>query len=137
MVGWLSTKERMSERGSYTLATWSCANKQNKSMRLLIFSRMVVHKRKSKWKRTICFPRMVVCKVKANEIGSYVLVKWSSADKRNKSLRTITFGQIVVHKRKYKWKRTIYFGQMVVCKRKNKWKRTIYFSQMVVCKQKK
>ena len=116
MVGWSSTKERMSERGWYTHDRVQI----NKSMRLLSFSQMVVHKRKSKWKRTICFRRMAVCKVKANEIGSYILVKWSSASKRNKSLRTIIFGRIVMHKRKYKWKRTIYFGQMVVCKRKNK-----------------
>ena len=98
MVGWSSSKERMSERGSYTHDRVQI----NKSMRLLIFSQMVVHKRKSKWKRTIYFRRMVVCKVKANEIESYILVKCSSASKRNKSLRTIIFGRIAMHKKKNK-----------------------------------
>ena len=36
-------KERMNERRSYILAEWTCANERNKSMRTLIFGRMVVH----------------------------------------------------------------------------------------------
>ena len=80
---------------------------------------------------------MVVCKRK-NERGPYIVVEWSHANKRNKLMRTIIFGRIVVHKRKknergpyilVKWScankrnksmRTTILGRMVVHKRKNK-----------------
>ena len=59
----MCTKEKINERKPYILVEWSCAHKRNKSMSILIFSRMVVHKRKIKLKRTIYFSRMVVCKL--------------------------------------------------------------------------
>ena len=51
----LCTKERINERELYISVKCSCGNKQNKLMRALPFGRMVVHKRKNKWKRTIYF----------------------------------------------------------------------------------
>ena len=79
MVEWSCTKEKINER-PYVLVEWSCAHKRNKSMRTLIFGRMVVHKRKIKWKR-----------------GSYILVEWSCVSKRNKSVETLNSGRMVVH----------------------------------------
>ena len=73
MVEWLSTKERINERGSYHLVEWSCT------------------------------------KERINERGPYIIVEWSCTNKRNKSVWTLLFGLIVVHKRKNKWRRTIYF----------------------------
>ena len=61
MVEWSCTKEKINERRPYILVEWSCAHKRNKSMTTIIFGRIVVHKRKIKWKRTIYFSRMVVC----------------------------------------------------------------------------
>ena len=50
---------------------------------------------------------------------------WSNGgNKKYKSLRPLVFSQMVVHKRKNKWKRIIYFGGVVVCKlkkKKNQW----------------
>ena len=43
---------------------------------------------------------MVVCKRKINKRRPYILVEWSCANKRNKSMRAIIFGQIVVHQKK-------------------------------------
>ena len=70
--------------------------------------------------RTLIFGRMVVHKERINERGSHIFVEWSPANKRNKSVRDLIFGWMVVHKRKNKWKRTIYFCQLVVYKQK-KW----------------
>ena len=54
-------------------------------------------------KETIYFGGMVVCKRKnVNERGSYTLVDWSCANKINKSMRTLIFGPMVVHKSKNK-----------------------------------
>ena len=55
MVKWSRAKERINEEGPYTFVKWLCANKINKSVWTLIFDRVVVHKRKIKWKRTIYF----------------------------------------------------------------------------------
>ena len=44
MVEWSCTKEIINERGPYNLVEWPCANKKKKkSMRTLVFGRMVVH----------------------------------------------------------------------------------------------
>ena len=36
-------------------------------------------------------------KERINERGPYILIKWFYAHKRNKSMRTLTFGRMVVH----------------------------------------
>ena len=41
-------------------------------------------------------------KEKINERGPDTLVKWLYANKRNKSLRTLSFDQMVVHKQRKK-----------------------------------
>ena len=79
MVEWSWTKGRITERGPYIFVEWSCANERNKSVRTLIFGRMVVHKR-------------------LNERGPYIFVEWSCAHKRNKSVgMTLNSGRMVVH----------------------------------------
>ena len=48
-------------------------------------------------------------KERINERGQDILVEWSCANKRNKSMRTQFFNRMVVHNRKNEWKWTIYF----------------------------
>ena len=48
-------------------------------------------------------------KERLNERGSCMLVEWSSANKRNKSMRITILGRMAVHKRENKLKRTKYF----------------------------
>ena len=79
LVEWLCTKEIINKTGTYISVQWSCAHKRNKSMRTLIFDRMVVYKRMIKWKRIIYF------------------LKRSRANKINKSVRTPNSGRMVVH----------------------------------------
>ena len=52
--------------------------------------------------RTLNFDRMIMLKERMCERGPYILVEWSLANKRNKSMRTLTFGQMVMHKGKNK-----------------------------------
>ena len=40
-------------------------------------------------------------KERINERGPYTFVKWLCANKRNKLIRTLTFGRVVAHKEKY------------------------------------
>ena len=46
---------------------------------------------------TLIFGRMVVTKERLNERGSYFFVQWLCANKRNKSVGTLSSGQMVVH----------------------------------------
>ena len=46
-----------------------------------------------------------------NDTGLYILLECLCAHKRDKSTRTLIFGEMVLHKRKIKWKLMIYFYQ--------------------------
>ena len=89
-------------------------------------------------------------KERLNERGSYIFVEWSCANKKNKSVSTLSLGWMVVTKERtnekephiwVKWSfahkinksmRTLSFGQMVVYKRKIKWKRFKFLSNSCV-----
>ena len=43
LVEWLCTKERLNERGPYTLVEWSCVNMRNKSVETINSARIVMH----------------------------------------------------------------------------------------------
>ena len=59
---------------------WSCTNKKDKLMRILIFGLMVVHKERiSERKR------------------SYIFVEWSCANETYISMKTLIFGRMVMH----------------------------------------
>ena len=53
--------------------------------------------RKNKLMMTLIFGRMVVTKERLNEKGSYFFVEWLCANKRNKSVGTLSSVQMVVH----------------------------------------
>ena len=48
LLEWSCTKKIINERGPYISVKWSCAHKRNKSLRIIIFGRLVVHKRNIK-----------------------------------------------------------------------------------------
>ena len=60
------------------MVEWSCTNKK-KIMRTLIFGRIVVHKER------------------INERKKVIFVEWSCANERYISIKTLIFGQMVVH----------------------------------------
>ena len=63
-----------------TLVEWSCPNKKNKLMRILIFGRMVVHKERINERKKVIY-----------------FVEWSCANERYISMKTLIFGRMVVH----------------------------------------
>ena len=66
------------------MVEWSCTKKRINERRAYIFV---------EWSCT---------KERINERGPYTFVEWSCANKRNKSVWTLIFGRMVVHKRKIK-----------------------------------
>ena len=65
------------------LAEWSCTKEKINERGPHVFV---------KWSCT---------KERINERGPYTFVKWLCANKRNKLIRTLTFGRVVVHKEKH------------------------------------
>ena len=47
------------------------------------------------------FVKWLCTKERINERGPYTFVKWLCVNKRNKLIRTLTFGRVVVHKEKH------------------------------------
>ena len=52
--------------------------------------------------RKLVFGPMAVHKKRVNKRGPHIFVEWSCANKRNKSVRALSFGRMVVDKRKNK-----------------------------------
>ena len=70
--------EEIHQWGPYFFVEWSFTNVRNKSMMSLMFGRMVAHKRKYEWKRSIHFLSNGCLHLnKINQRVHYFLVEWS------------------------------------------------------------
>ena len=122
-------------------------------MRTISFGQMVMHKRKNKLKKTISFGWMVACKKKEQmERETHILVEWSFANKRNKSMSNIIFGRIFLRKTKERGPYLLVersfakegindrgpyiLVEWLCANKRSKSVRTTIFGRIVVCKRK-
>ena len=66
--------------------------------------------------RTLIFHQMIVHKGTMYSRGPYILVECSCANKKKKSIKTLIFGRMLVHKRKKEINEDLIFGRMIVHK---------------------